>query len=322
MRTSEETYPIYVSIVIPLYNEEDSVARLVNEIIEAGNSFDFSYEIVLIDDGSTDRTWGIIKGLVGRNGSIRAIKLRRNFGQTNAMVAGFDHAQGEIIVTMDGDLQNDPADIPLLLEKISEGYDIVSGWRKHRKDRFSRVFPSIVANFIISKTTGVRLHDYGCSLKAYRSKTIKAVNAYGEMHRFLPALASMIGARITEIPVGHYRRRFGVSKYGPGRIYRVFSDIFAMNLIIRFSSQPLKGFVLCALPFAMLAILFGALSLLAFFLHWTAGKSMFFFTAAALCGVAVIHLVFLGVLGEIFRNSSLRAQAHPAEVETTEISIK
>jgi glycosyltransferase involved in cell wall biosynthesis len=322
MRKTEEKHPFYLSIVVPLYNEEDSVEDLVCKILETANSFDFPYEIVLVDDGSTDRTWKIIEELAGSNRHIRAIKLRRNFGQTNAMVAGFDHAQGEIIVTMDGDLQNDPADIPYLLEKINEGYDIVSGWRKNRKDRFSRVFPSIVANRIISMTTGVRLHDYGCSLKAYRSKIIKSVNAYGEMHRFFPALASMTGARISEIPVKHYPRRYGFSKYGPGRIYRVLSDIFAMNLIIRFSSQPLKGFIFGAMPFAMLTGLFGALSALAFFHQWTAGKSMFFFIAAALCGVAAIHLVYLGVLGEIFRNSSLRTQAQLPEIEMKEITIK
>jgi glycosyltransferase involved in cell wall biosynthesis len=238
------------------------------------------------------------------------------------MAAGFDHSQGRILVTMDGDLQNDPADISLLLEKIKEGYDVVSGWRRNRKDRFAKVFPSIVANYIISMTTGVKLHDYGCSLKAYRSKTIKAIAAYGEMHRFLPALASMTGARITEIPVKHHQRLFGISKYGPGRIYKVLSDIFAMNLILRFSSQPLKGFVFSALPFAILAVLFGTLSILAFFLQWTAGKSMFFLIAAALCGVALIHLVYLGVLGEIFRNSSLRTQMNPTKVEMNEIIVK
>ena len=320
MNKNEENALIHLSIVIPLHNEEDSVESLVDKILETGDQFDFSYEIVLIDDGSTDRTWEIIEGLAG--GWIRAIKLRRNFGQTSAMVAGFDYARGEIIVTMDGDLQNDPADIPLLLKKMAEGYDIVSGWRKNRKDHLLRVFPSIVANHIISATTGVRLHDYGCSLKAYQAKTIKAINAYGEMHRFFPALANMTGARVTEIPVKHHPRRYGTSKYGSGRIYKVFSDIFAINLIIRFSSQPLKGFVFGALPFAMLPIFFGALSVLAFFLQWTAGKSVFFLIAAALCGVAVIHLFYLGVLGEIFRNSSSRTQVNPPENEMKEINPK
>lgn len=319
MKKNEENAPIHLSIVIPLHNEEDSVASLVDKILETADQFDFSYEIVLIDDGSTDRTWAIIEGLAG--GWIKAIKLRRNFGQTSAMVAGFEHARGEIIVTMDGDLQNDPDDIPRLLKKMAEGYDIVSGWRKNRKDHLSRVFPSIVANHIISATTGVRLHDYGCSLKAYQAKTIKAINAYGEMHRFFPALASMTGARVAEIPVKHHPRRYGISKYGPGRIYKVFSDIFAMNLIIRFSTQPLKGFVYCALPFALLTILFGALSTLAFIHQWTAGKSMFFFIAAALCGVAVIHMIYLGVLGEIFRNWNFRAQAHAPDIEMKEIAV-
>ena len=162
---------------------------------------------------------------------------------------------------MDGDLQNDPSDIPLLLGKIEQGYDVVSGWRKNRKDHFSRVFPSKIANTIISWTSGVRLHDYGCSLKAYRSECIKSLNAYGEMHRFFPALASMTGAKITEVSVKHNERRYGVSKYGFNRILKVLSDIFAMNLIIRFSSMPLKGFAITSLPFLLMTLFFGALSI-------------------------------------------------------------
>jgi glycosyltransferase involved in cell wall biosynthesis len=235
---------------------------------------------------------------------LRGVKLRRNYGQTSAMVAGFDHAAGEIIVTLDGDLQNDPADIPMLLEKMEEGYDIVSGWRKFRKDHYSRVLPSQIANFIISFTTGVRLHDYGCSLKAYRAECIKSIKAYGEMHRFFPALASMTGARVTEVPVNHYPRKYGVSKYGFDRIFKVFSDIFSMNLIIRFSSNPLKGFALAAAPFFCISTFFFFLGALAILLNWTAGKPLFFMMAGALSGFAVIHLVMLGVLGELVINTS------------------
>jgi glycosyltransferase involved in cell wall biosynthesis len=295
---------VYLSIVVPLYNEEESVENLLKRILEAGKEFDFSYEIIFVDDGSTDRTWQKIEQLKSSTPHLKGIKFRCNYGQTSAMVAGFDHASGEIIVTMDGDLQNDPSDIPILLEKIEEGYDIVSGWRKDRKDHFSRVIPSKIANSIISLTTGVRLHDYGCSLKAYRAECIRSIKAYGEMHRFFPALASMTGARVTEIPVSHHPRKYGVSKYGFNRIFSVFSDIFTMNLIIRFSSMPLKGFAVCSIPFILLTLFFGLLGVLAVLFNWTPGKSLFFIAASALSGMAVIHLIVLGVLGELVVGTS------------------
>ena len=296
--------PLYLSIVVPLYNEEESVEKLLAGILEVTKQFDFAYEIIFIDDGSKDNTWAIIEQLKETTPQLKAIKFRRNYGQTSAMVAGFDHAQGQIIVTMDGDLQNDPSDIPLLLEKMEQGYDIVSGWRKDRKDHFSRVLPSRIANAIISLTTGVRLHDYGCSLKAYRSQCIKPLNAYGEMHRFFPALASMTGARITEVPVNHSARKYGVSKYGFERILKVFSDIFAMNLIIRFSSTPLKGFTFSSIPFFLMTVFFGILAVLSWNFQWTSGKTLFFFIAMALSGMAVVHLITLGVLGELVVGTS------------------
>jgi glycosyltransferase involved in cell wall biosynthesis len=294
----------HLSIVVPLYNEEESVERVLSGILEVGEQFHFSYEVIFVDDGSQDKTWEVIERLKKRTRQLRAIKLRRNYGQTNAMVAGFDHASGEIIVTIDGDLQNDPSDIPVLLEKIREGYDIVSGWRVNRKDSIFRVFLSRIANALISLTTGVRLHDYGCSLKAYRAECIKSIKAYGEMHRFFPALASMTGAGVTEIPVKHHPRRYGLSKYGFDRIFKVLSDIFAMNMIIRFSSNPLKGFILCAVPFILLGGFFAALGALALIFQWTPGKALFFMVAMALSGMAVIHLVTLGVLGELVLGTS------------------
>jgi glycosyltransferase involved in cell wall biosynthesis len=290
---------VCLSIIVPLYNEEESVEKLIRKINDVGRQFDFDYELILVDDGSIDGTWETIERMKMEAPQIRAIKLRRNFGQTSAMVAGFESAVGEIIVTMDGDLQNEPADIPKLLSKMKEGFDIVSGWRKDRKDHFSRVLPSKVANWIISRTTGVRLHDYGCTLKAYRSEAIKSIKAYGDMHRFFPAFASMTGARVTEIPVTHHPREHGVSKYGFSRILKVFSDIFSMNLIIRFSSMPLTGFVLCALPFLTMTIFFGGLSLAAFLFNWTGHKVSFFLIAAVISGMAVAHLIFLGIIGEL-----------------------
>jgi glycosyltransferase involved in cell wall biosynthesis len=318
---TEAQNALYLSIVVPLYNEQESLEQLVGKIVETGEKFQFGYEILLVDDGSQDDTWRIIEKLVDNSLYISGIKFRRNYGQTSAMIAGFEHAKGEIIVTMDGDLQNDPADIPILLEKIEEGYDIVSGWRKDRKDQYSRVLLSKAANAIISKTTRVRLHDYGCTLKAYRAHCVKSINAYGEMHRFFPALASMVGAKITEIPVQHHPRIFGISKYGFDRTLKVFSDIFAMNLIIRFSSCPLKGFVLGAVPFVFMMAFFSLLGLLAILLSWTSGKALFFMIAAALCGVAVVQLIILGVLGELVVNTSDLTHDCLPEVITKEIFL-
>lgn len=294
----------YISIVVPLYNEVESVELLLQRLVGALAKLPRTYEILFIDDGSTDGTWGKIVALKATTPQLIGIRFRRNFGQTSAMVAGFDHAAGEIIFTLDGDLQNDPADIPKLLAKIEEGFDIVSGWRKDRKDHFSRVLPSRVANAIISLTTGVRLHDYGCSLKAYRAHCVQSLHAYGEMHRFFPALASMTGARVTELPVNHHPRRFGSSKYGFDRIFKVFSDIFAMNLIIRFSSTPLKGFALLAAPFGALTLFFGSMAGLAWLFEWTAGKALFFFIATALMALASVHLIGLGIIGELVVHTS------------------
>ena len=305
---------VYLSIVVPLYNEEESIEILLSNILKAGVNFNFDYEIIFVDDGSTDNTWEVIERLKETTQKLKAIKLRQNCGQTAAMVAGFDHAAGEIIVTMDGDLQNDPSDIALLLEKIKEGYDIVSGWRKNRKDNFPRVFLSKVANTIISLTTGVKLHDYGCSLKAYRAECIKSINAYGEMHRFFPALASMTGARVTEVPVKHHPRTCGVSKYGLNRIFKVFSDIFAMNIIIRFSSSPLKGFALLALPFLLFSIVFGILSGVAILYDWTQGKANLFMIASSLNLMALIHLIILGILGELIVSMSDLTHAQLPEI--------
>lgn len=309
---------VYLSIVIPLYNEEESVRSLLSKIIEVTKLFKFDYEIILVDDGSRDNTWEIIEESRPLVPHLRAIKFNRNYGQTAAMVAGIDYALGEIIVTMDGDLQNDPDDILSLLAKIDEGYDIVSGWRKDRKDSFTRVLPSMIANRMISLTTGVYLHDYGCSLKAYRAECIRTLQAYGEMHRFFPALASMTGARITEIPVKHYPRQQGVSKYGFERILKVFSDIFAMNLIIRFSSTPLKGFFLGGSPFIFLGIFFMLLAIFGVIFNWSSGKALFFFLLSGLTGMTGVHLFVLGFLGElIVATSDLRHTSMPEVTKQT-----
>jgi len=232
-----------LSVVIPVYNEEENIPELYRELKEVLEKLPYRYEIIFVDDGSTDRTYEILQKLAEEDPHVKVIRFRRNYGQTAAMYAGFQYAEGDVVVTMDGDLQNDPRDIPRLLEKIEEGYDIVSGWRKNRKDPFlSRILPSKIANWIISKVTGVKLHDYGCTLKAYRKEVAKNFRLYGDMHRFLPAVAKSFGAKITEIVVNHRPRKYGRSKYGIGRTVRVILDIFLVKFLNDYLNKPLYVF--------------------------------------------------------------------------------
>lgn len=223
----------YLSIVVPVYNEAENVVPLYKKIRAVCESIGETYEVLFVDDGSHDNTFEVLSKLRNQEPHLAVIRFQENAGQTAAMAAGFEFAQGERIISMDGDLQNDPADIPNLLEKLDEDYDLVCGWRKERQDKFwTRRVPSVVANWIISKVTGVAIHDNGCSLKAYRAEIIKQVPLYGEMHRFIPAMSTVVGARIAEIVVKHHPRRFGTSKYGLGRIWRVILDILAFKLIL------------------------------------------------------------------------------------------
>ena len=229
-----------LSIVVPVYNEEENVRLLFEKIQAVCETIGESYEVLFVDDGSSDATFTVLSELSKQKPQLGVIRFHENAGQTAAMVAGFEFAQGQQIISMDGDLQNDPADIPKLLEKLGEGYDLVCGWRKERQDKFlTRRVPSIVANWIIGKVTRVPIHDNGCSLKAYRASVIKQVPLYGEMHRFIPAMSTVVGARIAEIVVTHHPRRFGKSKYGLGRVWRVMLDIIAFKFIISvFASRP------------------------------------------------------------------------------------
>jgi glycosyltransferase involved in cell wall biosynthesis len=237
-----------VSVVIPLLNEADSLAELYSHLQDMMNNLDRSCEIIFIDDGSTDNSFAILRELQQADSRLRAIKLRRNFGQTAAFSAGFDHARGDIIVTMDADLQNDARDIPKLLAKIDEGYDIVSGWRIKRRDKWiTRRLPSQIANWLISHLTGVKLRDYGCSLKAYRREVLDNVKLYGELHRFIPALASWMGVEVAEVPVNHFARRFGKSKYGLSRTIRVMLDLLAVKFLLDYATRPLQIFGLIGL---------------------------------------------------------------------------
>jgi glycosyltransferase involved in cell wall biosynthesis len=237
-----------LSVVIPVYNEEESLKPLIQEVHSALDPLGKSYEIIVVDDGSTDGTYPILKSLYRTEPRIKALRLRRNFGQTAAVAAGLAHAQGDIIVTMDGDGQNDPQDIPALLSKLEEGLDLVSGWRSPRQDRFwSRRLPSQVANRLISWMTQVNLHDYGCTLKAIRREVAKDLRLYGDMHRFIPAMAYERGARIAEIKVHHRPRQWGKSKYGIARTFRVLLDLLTVKFLLSYATRPLHIFGLIGL---------------------------------------------------------------------------
>jgi glycosyltransferase involved in cell wall biosynthesis len=246
----------HLSVVVPVYNEEETVPHLADALHGACTALGRTYEIVLIDDGSHDATWDRLRDAASRYPHVRLIRFRRNFGQTAAMSAGFHASMGEVIVTLDADLQNDPADIGKLLEQTDKGFDVVSGWRKNRRDTFiNRRLPSMVANAIISKITGVKLHDYGCTLKAYRREIVKNLKLYGEMHRFIPALASWVGGSLCEIPVTHHARRFGTSKYGISRTLRVMLDLMTVKFLLRYSAHPIQIFGKLGLWFGMPGIL-------------------------------------------------------------------
>ena len=234
---------VALSIVVPIYNEEESLPFLVNQLLEVLQPMEETFELVLVNDGSSDNSAEVIRKLSFEIPELVGVLLRKNYGQTAAMAAGFDISSGEIVVTLDGDLQNDPADIPLLVNKIRDGFDLVSGWRYRRQDAaISRKLPSKIANRLIGKVTGVRLNDYGCSLKAYRKEVLTDMRLYGELHRFLPVLANIEGARITEVKVNHRARQFGSSKYGIDRTFRVLMDLLTVWFMNRFLTRPMYVF--------------------------------------------------------------------------------
>lgn len=233
-----------LSLVIPVFNEEENLPLLFDSIQKAVNPLKKSWEVIFVDDGSSDKSIDVLKSLTKKDSKhVRVVVFRRNFGQTAAIAAGIDHAQGEIIVLLDADLQNDPADIPSLLAKLDEGYDLVSGWRKERKDNvFTRTIPSNVANWLISWVTGLHLHDYGCTLKAYHRDILGGFRLYGEMHRFIPVFAHSVGARVAEIPVSHYPRKFGRANYGLDRTAKVILDLFTVKFLLDYSHKPIRLF--------------------------------------------------------------------------------
>ncbi len=294
-----------ISIIIPVYNEEDNVELLYNEIAKSIEPLKIYYEVVFIDDGSVDETFNILTKIKMKNqqeidglASLRIIKLSRNFGQSAAMQAGFDHSRGEIIVSLDGDLQNDPGDIPKLLNMLGEGYDLVCGWRKDRKDKtLTRIIPSKIANWLIAKITGVPIHDNGCSLKAYRGSMIRKVRLYSDMHRFIPAITTLEGSRITEIVVNHRAREHGISKYGISRIWKVLFDIITIKMLIHFHYRPILWFSLLASIFFVLGLGLGILSIL-HILH--GDRSIVYPASCFLCFYLFGSLVTWGFLAEFF----------------------
>ena len=304
--------PIYISVIIPIYNEVESLESLLKSIMEVLNQQSYAYEVLCIDDGSQDETPQLLQDLVAQFAQIRAIILRRNYGQTSAIAAGFHYAQGEILITMDGDLQNDPADIPRLLKTLDAGYDMVCGWRKHRQDdALTRLLPSKIANFMIGIVTGVKLHDYGCSLKAYRSELVADMNLYGELHRFLPALASIEGAKITEIPVRHHARRHGKSKYGLGRTFRVLMDLLTVFFMKKFLTQPMHVFGLLGLSFLTIGTLIGGyLTYLKLALGEAIGGRPLLILALLLV-LAGVQLFSFGLLAELLMRTYHESQQRP-----------
>lgn len=291
------TRPTLVSIIAPLYNEEDSVEPLYNAIKATANTLPCEHEIIFVNDGSKDRTIERCRSLAETDPNLKIIEFRKNYGQTPAMAAGIDNASGDVLVTMDGDLQNDPSDIPMMLEKLTEGYDIVVGWRHNRQDKLiSRKIPSVIANRLIGKVTGVPIKDNGCSLKVYRADLMKSMPFYSEMHRFIPALLSLAGARVAQVKVKHHARQFGESKYGLSRIYKVLLDLLTMKTILSVSHHPARWFA------ALSSIPFAAFLIFSYFIaqQAIAGSSIVVMLSCALCFFSLGGFLFgLGLLSEL-----------------------
>jgi Glycosyl transferase family 2 len=286
-----------LSIILPAFNEEDSIGPLYQATVAAVAPLDLAFEIVLVDDGSKDKTFERCAALAAADPRVRVIKFRRNCGQTAAMAAGIEHASGAILVTMDADLQNDPADIPRLLAKLREGYDLVVGWRHQRQDRLlSRRLPSVIANRLIARVTGVDIKDNGCSLKAYRADLIKRVPLYAEMHRFIPAMSSLAGARIAQIKVNHRSRQYGRSNYGLSRVFKVLADLIAIKTLLLFAARPLFCFVGSAAVAGALSLLCALFAV--YHATTSAGASIVvFMSVSIMLGALSLFLVLIGLIG-------------------------
>ncbi len=304
-----------LSIVIPVRNESPNIKPLYDELTQALGEYGRTYEIVVVDDGSTDDTFAQLEALQARDPRLRVIRFRRNFGQTAAFAAGFKHARGRLVVTSDGDLQNDPRDIPAMVALIEQGHDIVCGWRKDRKDTFvTRRVPSMLANRLISFATGVSLHDYGCSLKVFRSEVVKPMRLYGEMHRFMPAIASQMGVSIAEVVVNHRARRAGQSKYGLSRTIRVVLDLATVKFLLSYSTRPLQIFGLMGLVAGGLgALITGWLAYVRLFLHQGIADRPLLLLGVMLVFIGV-QLVTFGLLAEVMARTYYESQDKPIYV--------
>jgi len=304
--------PTDLSIVIPLFNEAESIQPLYAKLTQTLGSLKLEYEIIFVNDGSTDDTYAALSRVAAQDSKAKVVNFRRNFGQTAAMAAGFDHARGRVIIPMDGDLQNDPVDIPLLLAKLEEGYDIVSGWRKDRQDKeVLRKVASRIANWLIGRMTGVKLHDSGCSLKAYRAEILKGIRLYGEMHRFIPALGNLVGARICEVPVSHHARQFGKSKYGLKRSFKVVLDLITLKFLADFSTKPLYMFGGVGVMLFAAAVLAGVETL---WERWVWGVYVHnnpFILIAVLLATLSVNFILMGLLAELIVRTYHESQGKP-----------
>jgi glycosyltransferase involved in cell wall biosynthesis len=305
----------HVSVIALVYNEVDSVEPLHRELIGVLETLGTSFEVLYIDDGSRDGSTERLGQLASRDARVRVVSFRRNFGQTAAVQAGIDYSRGDVLVFLDGDMQNDPHDIPHLLEKIDEGYDVVSGWRRDRHDDASRVLPSRIANWLIARVTGVRLSDFGCTLKAYRRDVIQDVRLYGEMHRFIPVYASMVGARLTELPVNHRPRTYGKSKYSLSRTSRVMLDLITVKLLGSYSTKPMyffgfAAFALWALAFVFAAIVIGQ-KLLPPYVYAHNNPLLLLSVVLLIIGV---QFILMGLLAELSIRTYHESQAKPPYV--------
>ncbi|HEU5103178.1 MAG TPA: glycosyltransferase family 2 protein [Roseiflexaceae bacterium] len=299
----------YLSVVIPIHDEEESIPYLYQRLTTVLSEMGYTYELIAVDDGSQDRSFALLRDLARNDRRLRVVRLRRNFGQTAGFAAGFERARGQVVVTIDADLQNDPADIPALLEKLSQGYDVVSGWRKNRQDAYwSRLLPSMIANRLISAVTGLRLHDYGCSLKLYRREVVRDLQLYGEMHRFLPAIASWQGVAVAEMPVRHEARKFGRSKYGISRTFRVILDLLTVRFLLDYANRPMHVFGSIGLVLGLLgALILGYLGFVRLVLLDPIGGRPVIYLGVLLTVLAV-QFISLGLVGELIIRMSHGSQ--------------
>ena len=299
-----------LSVVIPIHNEEPAILPLYDRLTHVLERLRDTYEIIFVDDSSTDRSFDLLANLVETDAHLKVLRLRRNFGQTAALAAGFDEAQGEVIVSLDGDLQHDPADIPKLLEKIDEGFDIASGWRKNRVDNaVTRKIPSRIANWMMKRASGVELHDFGTTFKAYRAEVLKDINLYGELHRFIPALASFYGAKVAEVPIRNIERPNGTSHYGLGRTFRVFFDILTIKFLLRYLTRPMHFFG----QWGLAAIALGSVMLLWIFLSKLLGHAVIaehgpLLAAGALLWISGLMAFSTGLIGEVLMRTYFESQ--------------